>query len=232
MVVKSEIQDIWFGLLRANVGLLKGRQHVISRINFTADICTATGDEEGIVNFARHAVDVLLDIFQDKELDLSMQPDDIDQFIPTSPIRGPQEDVAAVKAPPPSRWNLGLKLYIVRELWTIVKATFPAAALGVAGVELLNFLNDKEEALVGDIDTTDDVREQWDYLCAEVAFCCDITELAAFWGTRHCPTDKRRNRSDWTTDVRSVVWCHFIDKWRETRGNWEMAAVLLSVPFL
>ncbi|OBZ68972.1 hypothetical protein A0H81_11315 [Grifola frondosa] len=212
----DDIPDIvltpWLGLLRANVATLQD-----------AD------DEEGTVTLALRATMVLMDILKDDQHDFSVRSDPTIFDVPTSPAI--PHSSKTMKILPECRWGYAIKLLLVRELWSTVKAIFPKDALCEPAEKLVRTLNRWERHLVGDVYSTDEVRQQWGYLCAEALFTCDVIELESFWDGRKS-SRKRKFQRDWTEGVRCVVWHAFLEKWRECTGSWEAAVVLLSVPFI
>ncbi|KAL6302847.1 hypothetical protein BKA93DRAFT_736024 [Sparassis latifolia] len=209
--IPAEIGEIWTGLLSANVAALQD-----------------AGDEEATAGFAGCIVNVLVDILRDRTLDISADSDDgLTELIPTSDSRPVQRRVSLLTR---SRWNLVLKLVVIRELWTIARTIFPRSALSGPAEKLLMYLDRHESDLVDDMDLPDDIRKQWAYLCAEVAFVCDVYELKQFWGRRSYGT--RKQERNWSDDVRCLVWRKFVNKLSECSGTWEAAVVLLGVPFV
>ncbi|KAI6114401.1 hypothetical protein F5141DRAFT_1187942 [Pisolithus sp. B1] len=160
-------------------------------------------DHDGIVGFGARAANLLVDILGDHTLDF------------------------ASAAGRPSHSNASIKLSIVRELWAIMRTTFPHNLLHVGGLNILECLVEDEEALTEQL-TTDDARTQWGYLCAETLVVCDADELRKFWA--------RRARSvalmPYEAGAQNLIWRCFIEKWKEdAESSWEGAVVLLGVPF-
>ncbi|KAI0927050.1 hypothetical protein AcV5_007689 [Taiwanofungus camphoratus] len=209
--IPLEILDLWFRLLKGNAIVFEG-------------------DENRTMHLADRAISILIDILDDDTLELSTQADDA---VSTEIIGSPVKPFKRRAAPPLSadRLNLGLKLFLVCEFWNLAKAVFPANVLSRPAEQLLLYLDRNDATLVEDMDFADEIRAQWSYLCAEVAFVCDVSELDKFWRGRLCPQSRRRERS-WSDAVRSAVWHKFVEKWRKLEGGWEAAVVLLGVPFV
>ncbi|KAI1795696.1 hypothetical protein LXA43DRAFT_1090849 [Ganoderma leucocontextum] len=173
--VPSEIQEIWFNLLKCHAAPLLD-----------------SDDQCGLADLATNARDVLLDILDDPGLDFTMLKEELGDGAPTSPIKGSELAEA-----------------------------------------LLWYLNANEKCVVGNVQCSDEVREQWACLCAEAAFACDTNVVHSFWGNS---LPKARRHSDWDADVRASVWQAFLDRWNagDASGSrsWESAVVLLSAPFV
>ena len=178
-------------------------------------------DDAGTVDFATKAATILVDILCDPKLDLSTKVG--------PPL--PQHSSPAMSRKPSllsSRSNSALKLSVVRELWTVVRTTFPNNLLQPAGARLLACLREDEADLVWETDSPDDARKQWAYLCAEVLVICEVDSLREFWAKR----SSAMAMMSYEPGVQSLVWGCFIEKWTEdTEGPWEGAALLLGVPF-
>ncbi|KAI6129933.1 hypothetical protein EV401DRAFT_2129799 [Pisolithus croceorrhizus] len=202
----AEITGIWEGLMRANVAFL-----------LDAD------DHDGIVGFGARAANLLVDILGDHTLDFASAAG-----VPSPPPSTPGAYYHyAQRLERPSRSNASIKLNIVRELWAIMRTTFPHNLLHVGGLNILECLVEDEEALT-EQPVTDDARTQWGYLCAETLVVCDADELRKFWA--------RRARSltlmPYEAGAQNLIWRCFIEKWREdAESSWEGAVVLLGVPF-
>ncbi|KAI1787492.1 hypothetical protein LXA43DRAFT_1028904, partial [Ganoderma leucocontextum] len=177
--VPSEIQEIWFNLLKCHAAPLLD-----------------SDDQCGLADLATNARDVLLDILDDPGLDFTMLKEELGDGAPTSPIKGSETFTELAEA-------------------------------------LLWYLNANEKCVVGNVQCSDEVREQWACLCAEAAFACDTNVVHSFWGNS---LPKARRHSDWDADVRASVWQAFLDRWNagDASGSrsWESAVVLLSAPFV
>ncbi|KAI6039330.1 hypothetical protein EDC04DRAFT_1755812 [Pisolithus marmoratus] len=201
-----EITGIWEGLMRANVAFL-----------IDAD------DHDGIVSFGAHAANLLVDILGDYTLNFTST-----DGVPSPPPSTPGAYYRyARRLEQSSRSNASIKLNIVRELWAIMRSTFPRTLLHVGGTKILECLIEDEEALT-EQQTTDGARTQWAYLCAETLVVCDADELRRFWA--------RRARSvglmPYEAGVQTLVWRCLVEKWIEdVESSWEGAVVLLGVPF-
>lgn len=173
---------------------------------------------------------ILASILKDNKLDFSAKKEDDDRLLVlTSPAKPKPR---APRALPVYRWKPALKLLFVRQLWLIVKSILPASSLPEPAEALMALLDISEANLVIDTDITDDVRAQWASLCAEVAYHCGEQEFLAFWGLERSKIEVKRKAKDWSGSVRSFVWSHFVEKWREEPSRWESSAILLGVPFL
>ena len=99
-------------------------------------------------------------ILDDPELDFAMRKDE-GGTVPTSPVKaaGRSENVKGTDRPlPESRWNFAVKLFLVRDLFTITRAVFPPEVFADVAESVLRYLNANEEFLVGDVQCTDEVR--------------------------------------------------------------------------
>ena len=194
-------------------------------------------DHDGLAELASNARDVLINILDDSKLDFTMRREEVGDQIPTSPVKPTSSRGKGMKGTeeplPESRWNYAVKLFLVRDLFTITRAVFPPEIFADLAEAVLRYLNEHEEDLVGDVQCSDEVREQWSCLCAEAAFACDTSVLQAFWENS---LRKAVRDSDWDEDVRAAVWQAFFERWSsgEADGscNWENAVVLLSAPFM
>ncbi|KIN99598.1 hypothetical protein M404DRAFT_1004540 [Pisolithus tinctorius Marx 270] len=201
-----EITGIWEGLMKANVAFL-----------LDAD------DHNGIVNFGTRAANLLADILGDHTLNFTSAAG-----VPSPTLSTPgayYRYARRLERSSPS--NASIKLQIVRELWAIMRTTFPNNLLHNGGAKILECLVEDEEVLTEQA-TTDNARTEWAYLCAETLVVCDVDELRKFWA--------RRARSvalmPYEAGVQNLVWRRFVEKWREdAESSWEGAVVLLGVPF-
>ncbi|KAH7912528.1 hypothetical protein BJ138DRAFT_1112247 [Hygrophoropsis aurantiaca] len=202
----AEVLDIWGGLLRANIATLQ-----------------SNGDDDNTIEFGTRAASILVDILSDVGLDFTSKV--------ASPIRksSPLKSRALGCIALQSRSNAALKLSVIRDLWTVVRTTFPNNLLHAGGTKLLAYLDQEEADLVWETDSPDDARKEWAYLSAEVLIVCDISELQQFW------TRRARSVTKMTFEpgVQSLVWGCFVQKWTEdAEATWEGAALLLGVPFV
>ncbi|KAI0720578.1 hypothetical protein C8T65DRAFT_602463 [Cerioporus squamosus] len=214
--VPSEIREIWFHLLQCNVRTMLDNE-----------------DDEGLAKLAVAARDVLLGILEDQTLNFAMRTEEFDE-VPTSPIKPTGPKGKGMDEPLPySRRNFAVKLFLVRDLFTLTRAVIPSELFSELAESVLRYLNVREERLVGDLHCADQVREQWASLCAEVTFACDTSILQAFWENT---LRKGRRESEWGPEVRSAVWEVFVERWdcNDTGDSpsWETAVVLLSAPFI
>ncbi|KAI0696009.1 hypothetical protein BC835DRAFT_1344167 [Cytidiella melzeri] len=207
-----EILNIWTSLLTARV--------------------TAAQDDESELNYLScYIADMLSAILEENSLDISSKQEDDDSLLAlTSPAKPSH---SKRRSPlPVYRWKPALKLLLVRQLWLIVTSVLPPDQLSAAAETLLAVVIKSEVNLVVDIDIIDDVRSQWASLCAEVIYHSDEQNLLAFWNMKQSKVSGRRSSRNWNENVRSCVWSHFLEKWREEHSSWEGAAILLGAPFL
>ncbi|KAI0826909.1 hypothetical protein BC628DRAFT_230054 [Trametes gibbosa] len=214
--IPSEIREIWFNLLKSHAApLLDAEDHV------------------GLSKLATQTRDVLIEVLEEDSFNFTLEKEEFGD-IPTSPVKptGSHTRNKGTQEPlPQSRWNHAVKLFLERDLLTIARAVFPEDVFAVLAESIVKFLNTNEESLVGDVQCTDEVRDQWASLCAEAVLSCDIGVLQAFWENTLGKASNGHRRSDWDIDVRAAVWQTFLDRW-EIKKSWEAAIVLLSVPFL
>ena len=87
-----------------------------------------------MLDVVANARQVLIDILDDENLDFAMRQDDFGGQIPTSPVKqsGARAGISKVSREPlpQSRWNYAVKLFLVRDLFTIASAVFPSAVFG------------------------------------------------------------------------------------------------------
>lgn len=195
---------------------------------------TDNEDHDGLAELALNARDVLLGVLDDESLDFTLSKEEIGE-LPTSPIKptSSRSKRGADEPLPESRWNYAVKLFLVRDLFTITRAVFTPEAFAELAESVLRYLNSHEEALVGDVQCADEVREQWACMCADAAFACDLSILQAFWDNN---LRKGRRDSEWDADVKREVWLAFVDRWDSGDANgslsWEAGVVLLCAPFV
>lgn len=205
----GDVLSIWEGLLKANVAVLQD-----------------DNDDHGAIDFASKAAAILVDILRDPKLDLSAKFGPPPSQQASSPIGGVR--VTPRRTSILSRSNTALKLVVTRDLWTVVRTTFPSNVLHSAGARLLACLMEDEADLVWETDSPDDARKQWAYLCAEVLVVCELDDLREFWAKR----SRAMAMMSYEPGVQSLVWGCFVEKWTEdAEGSWEGAALLLGVPF-
>ncbi|CCM01174.1 uncharacterized protein FIBRA_03222 [Fibroporia radiculosa] len=222
----SEIIDVWYGLVRAPAAVMQGR-FGLSVFTTKRSFYLDADDDQGIVQFANQAAEILIDLLKNPGLDLSLEPE-LGGQVPTSPVKVGRQ---ALLPTPVSRWNLGLKLYLIRELWNVLKTVFTPGILVEAAGKLFAFLIRQEMSLVGNINAVDEVRYQWASLCAEVIFDCETGELDIFWRSRIDPRYSKRGHM-WNAAVCRSVWAIFFQKWQECAAPFESAIILLGVPFM
>ncbi|KAI0087877.1 hypothetical protein BDY19DRAFT_907299 [Irpex rosettiformis] len=208
----QEIMDVWLYLLNVKVQ-------------------AADGDESQLSEFASYVAELLVSIVEENGLDLSSKHEDDDRMLTlTSPLRSPHSESGHTL--PGYRWKFALKLLLLRQLWLLIVNTLPPSSLATAAETLLSSVVKSEVNLVADVDVTDEVRDQWASLCAELAYHCDEQELNEFWSMKHRKNGARRKARPRIDSVRHFVWSHFLQRWREEQGSWETSAILLGAPFL
>ncbi|KAI0647951.1 hypothetical protein C8Q79DRAFT_1086869 [Trametes meyenii] len=214
--VPSEVREIWFNLLKSYAAPLLDSE-----------------DHDGLVELSVRAREVLIDILDDENLDFTMCKEDVGEEMPTSPVKAHRTKNRTSSAPlPQSRWNFAVKLFLARDLLTITRAVFPEDVFAGLAESVLKHLNTNEVTLLGDLQCSDEVREQWASLSAEASLACDISVLQAFWTNTLGKPSSGYRETEWGADVRSVVWQTFLDRWQDSKKHWEAAIVLLSVPFV
>jgi hypothetical protein len=187
-------------------------------------IIADANDEAGTAQFAIKAADILIDILQDANLDLTTK---------SGPPRKVLSSSSPARAPPSSHSNTALKISITRDLWTTTRTTVPLELITAAGEKLLACLVNDEDDWVWELDSPDDARKQWAMFCAEVLLVCDLDELRLFWGTSRVARSEKKRGWSKKAEVRRLVWDCFVQKWKaEGDWHWEGAVVLLSVPFV
>lgn len=213
----TEVIAVWEGLLTANVSVLQGTR-LLTFIPFRMVLLTYTADtnndDAGMAQFAITAVDILIEILQDVNLDLTTK---------SGPPRKALSSSSPIRAPPSSHSNTFLKVSITRDLWTTVRTTVPLDDITAAAEKLLTCLVNNEDDWVWESESPDDARKQWAMFCAEVLLVCDLHELRLFW------------KKEWSkkAEVRRLVWDCFVQRWKaEGEWHWEGAVVLLGVPFV
>ncbi|KIL61387.1 hypothetical protein M378DRAFT_82602 [Amanita muscaria Koide BX008] len=221
----TDIAEVWDGLVKASVSHLQD-----------------SGDDAATVAFVIKAATVLIDIIQDRNIDLTPKA-----TIPPSSIPAPKTEVEVLSItfssdppqedPEPTKrfTNGALKLRIVKDLWATVRTVVPHALLGLASERFLSCLVKNEDELLGggdvlDFDTERDeaALKLWSQLCAELVMCCDLGVVRPFWGC------ERRAEFSWSQGVsRMPVWRIFADLWNaEANCTCESSTVLICAPFL
>lgn len=184
------------------------------------------GDSEDANQFAIHAVNILIDILQDPNLDLTTATDGPSNPLATSPVK-PSSSTSRIH----TRSNGAMKLLVLRSLWSTTRTVFPHILLSGAGERLLLALADGEDDLLMDAGAdVEEVRKAWAYLCANICTVCDVEEIKAFWGK----LVKGNRKYHWSrpSKRRRAVWEIFVDVWKtDAEGGWEGAVALLNVPF-
>ncbi|TFY54884.1 hypothetical protein EVJ58_g8595 [Rhodofomes roseus] len=206
----SELIALWGALIRSK-----------------SDGLADENDRDELTSWADVMTGLLIDLVDDPKLDVvkNAHGDHDSGFVPTSPVKGVRKHLM----PTLERMNLGLKLYLARELWHVHMSIFSGEALEKSSEKLLGYLLYNEEYLVEELDEADGVRLQWASLCAETLFACDAALLEKFWSGRH----PKGPQFGWASEVRRLVWSAFVEKWREnSEVAWEMGVILLSAPFM
>lgn len=181
-------------------------------------------EDAGIETFAVRAVEILVDILRDSELDMTTKgPAPKELTSSSSPIR-------SARGTPSSLPNNVLKLSLIHDLWSATASNIPQGYLAKAAERLLATLIDSELELVWDTESpTDDARKHWAALCAQVVLVGDSDELKEFWLNQISEDGWSRN-----TDVRTFVWTCFLQKWTEASAwsIWQSGVLLLGLPFM
>jgi len=173
-------------------------------------------------------VEVLItNVLQDPNLDLSPK---VGSFTP--PLSPTNESKSSPLHPgtpaSSSRSNAALKLIVARDLWAITRTIVSPSLLRRAARTLLMTLTQTQNELVGGSNSGDDAWRQWSLFCAETLSICSLDEMTSFWKRK----TKYGRKSEWTPNVRCMVWDSFIKTWTKIRPeSWERTAVLLGVPF-
>lgn len=176
------------------------------------------------MQFSVRAVNILIEILQDNNLDLTTKV-------------GPPPKMLSSSSPPrhvalSTRSNAAIKLSVTCDLWGILSKIVPHNLLIRAAERLLIVLVDNEEELVWETDSvTDDARKQWAMFCAQILLVCDTEELVHFWDRRGADDSV----PSWAqiVEIRGLVWTCFLQKWmEETHWDWERGVVLLSLPLM
>lgn len=184
-----------------------------------------TADSEEASEYAVPVAVILVDLLQDANLDLTPRVEPTSNLLPTSPIDGTTTLPVPLST---TSTNAALKLKVIRDLWSTTRIVIPHEHLGNAGEKLLSCLMENEREFT---DPGKDARIEWSSLCAELLVVCDVDVLRAFWGCNVSP-DIKKQEWNWASDVRTLVWKRFVEKWKEDeKGNWEGGVVLLGVPF-
>jgi len=175
------------------------------------------------VEFAEHAGSTLASIIVDPDI----------QLVPTTTPELDAFDNANPALKPHARSNAAMKLSVARDLWDIVHRVIPVDDIFVTGQKLLACLVENESDLVWETDSPHDARTQWTLLCGEILVHCGSDPLKEFWGVRGAMKgDCRWQVSQWSSEVKSLVWRKFVERWREIApSSWEDALLLLGVPF-
>ncbi|KAJ6585182.1 hypothetical protein B0H19DRAFT_1108667 [Mycena capillaripes] len=189
--IPSSVLFIWDHLIQANVAVLQE--------NEAPDADTA--------EFAVQAVEILVDIMLDSNLDVTLKAADI-CFCTDG-----QTNLS----------NAALKLKLVRALWAIMRKAISSAQLASAGEKLIRCLLQGEDEFT---DSGEISRTEWATFCAEVLIVCDPDDLKEFWRYDGVSYSK------WTDAIRSTVWRCFAEKWKEeSECGWPAIVTLLVAPF-
>lgn len=161
-------------------------------------------------------VDILLDILQDPDLDVTPKSED------------KKPDVGSGRVKSAKLSNHALKLRIVRRLWSSTRTIFPHGSLSSAGERLVTYIMKNEDEFT---DSGESSRTEWAAMCTEILVICDLDLLKAFWGHKI-----ERNWHNWVWGwpgpIRGAVWKCFAEKWAEDgEGVWEGVVILLAIPF-
>ena len=140
------------------------------------------GDDDAVAQVADRAVDVLIELLEDKTLDLRPCTDADQQstVLPCSP-RKSHKSTTRAKGPSFSRMRPALLLFLVHHLWLTLKDTIPESSLNEAAGKMLGYMMAKEVDILGRNHGADEVHEYYANFCASVAISCDISDLDTFW---------------------------------------------------
>lgn len=162
--------------------------------------------------FAIHAVDILVDILLDTNIDVALKASEV-RFC-TDGLE-PKNELS----------NAALKLKIVRELWAVIRKVISNAQLAIAAEKLIVCLMKDEDEFT---DSGEISRTEWAAFCAEVLIVCDPDFLQEFWDYDGASGSKW----EWTDAIRGTVWRTFVEKWKEeSECAWQAVLILLAVPF-
>lgn len=221
------MRDIWNGLLKARITVLRGEQRLLLMSACTHSYITAAKDQKQIDNFLVDIRTVLVDLLKTK-LDLNMEP-----VQPNDPPFDPAlKKKSKWGTPHKSRWNLGLKLVIMRDLWSILVVDLPRKWLRSLAQDLLPCVASLEEDLTGGIEIIDEVKQEWMSLCAEIALECGDDSLMKLWTGKFETCDVPRN---WSQTLKRYLWSWCIDRWRDNKSTslcYDYGLDLLCFPFL
>ncbi|PFH53300.1 hypothetical protein AMATHDRAFT_137672 [Amanita thiersii Skay4041] len=222
----TDIAAVWNGLIKANVSYLQDEN-----------------DDPGITTFTIRAADILIDIIQDRNIDLTAKMPSVSS-VATGDNDGlsiclssdpPQPD-----AEPNRKFSNGaLKLRIMRDLWATVRLAVPHSMLLPASQKLLLCLVANEEELLsnGDIlnmesGTDGPALSLWSQLCADLLMHCDVDTLKSFWGQGSGLDDLDFGGWNRSCSNSKLIWITFAAVWAQ-EAEWvpECFVVLLSIPF-
>ncbi|KAF8630008.1 hypothetical protein AX15_003157 [Amanita polypyramis BW_CC] len=224
----TDILDPWDALIKANVG-------------YSQD----AGDDAATIACTVRAADILIDIIQDQNIDLTPKVS-----VSSSSVKAPEMDsdtlpIILSSDPVQEDWtsiirstNGGLKLKLVRDLWATVRTVVPHSLLASASEKLLLGLIRNEDDLVGggdvldfDSESDDTAFKLWAQLCAELITSCDIDIMKAFWGHEN---NAELELGKWNRALNKMaVWRVFVELWKdESSCPWESSVVLLIAPFM
>ncbi|KAI1794358.1 hypothetical protein LXA43DRAFT_1179542 [Ganoderma leucocontextum] len=147
--VLGEIREVWFNLLNCHTAPLLD-----------------SDDQCGLANLAMNACDVLLDILDDPGLDFTMCKEELGDGAPSSPIKrsGAQDNAKGTDQPlPESQWNFAVKLFLVRDLFTITRAVFPPETFAELAEALLHYLNANKKYVIGNENSLQKARRHSDW---------------------------------------------------------------------
>ncbi|KAJ7643993.1 hypothetical protein FB45DRAFT_896622 [Roridomyces roridus] len=196
--VPTNMVSIWENLIQANVSALQEGE----------------APDSDISGFAIQAVDILVDILLDSNIDVTLKSGEVryctDGLEPTNSLS-----------------NAALKLKIVSALWGATRRVITnSSQLFPAAEKLLFILMKSEDEFT---DSGEVSRADWASLCAEVLVICDPEDVQEFWkydGAAH-------SKWEWTSETRSLVWRCFVEKWKgEKEAVWQAIVILLAVPFM
>jgi len=206
------------GLLTANMSAFQGT-HLFNFL-ITSLPLDSLHDDTATTQFAIRATDILIDILQDTNLDLTTK---------SGPPHKALSSSSPARVPPSLHSNIALKFSITCDLWTVVHTAIPLDLMVAAGEKLLACLVDIEDDWVWEMDLNDDARKQWAMFCAGVLLAFNSDELKLFWGGR-----KWQEGGLVKETHRRALGMGLCAQVEEGGGgwNWEGAIILLDVPFV
>ncbi|KAJ7069656.1 hypothetical protein C8F01DRAFT_1015641 [Mycena amicta] len=168
-------------------------------------------DDQDSLDWAAFAVDTLLEILNDSNIDVTLKHG----HIPCADGPEPKNNLS----------NAALKIKLLRALWGATRQVCCGSRLAEAAEKLVYHLMKGEDEFT---DCGDASRTEWATFCADVLVICDPEDVQEFWKYDGAPNSKW----EWTPEIRSTVWRCFAEQWKEDgQAAWPAIAILLAVPF-